>query len=325
MKKIKYSTLAFIFATSICVAGMSSQAFSASHKSAPQNVQAGQTTVAVIVNGNAITNYDIQRRAAFLKLQRRQGNLPALAKSELIEEMLKRVEMKKRNINVSDEEVNKAFSGFAERNHMTVAQLTQMFAQTGVTADHFKDYIRTQMGWGRLVSARYRAEGGIITEQEAVQRMIKNGGVKPTANEYELQQVIFVVPSDRRSAILGKRKQDAELFRAKFAGCDNLKQQATSMLDVTVRNLGRVLEPQLPEEWEKAVKATPVGRMTPPQETPRGVEALAICGIKKVSDDKVAQLVFTVQDNEKSGDKKAEDLSAKYLKELREKARIQNP
>ena len=97
------------------------------------------------------------------------------------------------------------------------------------------------------------------------------------------------------------------------------------MLDVTVRNLGRVLEPQLPEEWEKAVKATPVGRMTPPQETPRGVEALAICGIKKVSDDKVAQLVFTVQDNEKSGDKKAEDLSAKYLKELREKARIQNP
>ena len=218
MKKIKYSTLAFIFAATACVAGMSSQAFSASRKSVPQNVQAGQTTVAVIVNGNAITNYDIQRRAAFLKLQRRQGNLPALAKSELIEEMLKRVEMKKRNISVSDEEVNKAFSGFAERNHMTVAQLTQMFAQTGVTADHFKDYIRTQMGWGRLVSARYRAEGGIITEQEAVQRMIKNGGVKPTANEYELQQVIFVVPSNRRSAILGKRKQDAELFRAKFAG-----------------------------------------------------------------------------------------------------------
>ncbi|WP_297323222.1 peptidylprolyl isomerase [uncultured Bartonella sp.] len=323
MKKMKNSSLALITASIMGVTLLSTDAFCAPRT--PQAQGTAQTAVAVIVNGNAITNYDIQRRAAFLKLQRKTGNLNAQAKDELVEEMLKRVEMKKRNINVSDDEVNKAFLGFAERNHMTTAQLTEMLSQTGVTADHFKNYIRTQMGWGRLVSARYRAEGGIISEQEAVQRMLKNGGVKPTANEYELQQVIFVVPNNRRAAILGKRKQDAELFRSKFSGCANLKQQATTMLDVTVRNLGRVLEPQLPEEWEKAVKATPVGRMTPPQETARGIEAIAVCGVKKVSDDKVAQLVFTIQDNEKSGDKKADDLSEKYVKELREKARIETP
>ena len=323
MKNMKNSSLALCIASLMGVTFLHNNAFCAPR--APQAEASAQTAVAVIVNGNAITNYDIQRRAAFLKLQRKTGNLTSQAKDELIEEMLKRVEMKKRNIDVSDDEVNKAFNGFAERNHMTVAQLTDMLGKAGVTAEHFKNYIRVQMGWGRLVSARYRAEGGIITEQEAVQRMLKNGGVKPTANEYELQQVIFVVPNNRRSAILGKRKQDAELFRSKFSGCANLKQQATGMIDVTIRNLGRVLEPQLPEEWEKSVKATPAGRMTPPQETARGVEALAVCNIKKVSDDKVAQLVFTIQDNEKSGDKKAEDLSAKYVKELREKARIENP
>lgn len=318
MKNFKNSALALVLAATLGATGLSVEAAFAPSASA-------QTAVAVIVDGNAITNYDIQRRAAFLKLQRRNGNLNALAKEELIEEMLKRVEMKRRNIDVSDNEVNNAFAGFAERNHMTVAQMTQMLAQAGVTADHFKTYIRVQMGWGRLVSARYRAEGGMITEQEAVQRMIKNGGVKPSTNEYALQQVIFVVPANRRAAILGKRKQDANNFRANFTGCDNLKNQATKMLDVTVRNLGRILEPQLPEEWDKAVRATPAGKMTPPQETPRGVEALAVCEIKKVSDDKVAQLVFSIQDNEKTGDKKAEDLSAKYVKELRDKARIQNP
>lgn len=318
MKNFKNSALALVLAATLGATGLSVEAAFAPSASA-------QTAVAVIVDGNAITNYDIQRRAAFLKLQRRNGNLNALAKEELIEEMLKRVEMKRRNIDVSDNEVNNAFAGFAERNHMTVAQMTQMLAQAGVTADHFKTYIRVQMGWGRLVSARYRAEGGMITEQEAVQRMIKNGGVKPSTNEYALQQVIFVVPANRRATILGKRKQDANNFRANFTGCDNLKNQATKMLDVTVRNLGRILEPQLPEEWDKAVRATPAGKMTPPQETPRGVEALAVCEIKKVSDDKVAQLVFSIQDNEKTGDKKAEDLSAKYVKELRDKARIQNP
>ena len=323
MKKMKTRSLALIIASMLGATFLSADAFCA--PKASQTESSGLTAVAVIVNGNAITNYDIQRRAAFLRLQRKTGNLAAQAKDELIEDMLKRVEMKKRNMDVSDDEVDKAFAGFADRNHMTVAQLTDMLGKAGVTAEHFKNYIRVQMGWGRLVSARFRAEGGMVSEQEAVQRMLKNGGVKPTANEYELQQVIFVVPNNRRSAILGKRKQDAEMFRSKFSGCSNLKQQATGMIDVTIRNLGRVLEPQLPEEWEKAVKATPAGRMTPPQETPRGVEALAVCNIKKVSDDKVAQLVFTVQDNEKSGDKKAEDLSAKYLKELREKARIENP
>ncbi|EJF90671.1 peptidylprolyl isomerase [Bartonella tamiae] len=318
MKSVRICAQTFLMAAMIGIICLSSQALLMSKSYA-------QATVAVIVNGNAITNNDVRKRAAFLKLQQRKGNLNALAKEELIDEMLKRVEIKRRNIKINDDDVNNAYAGFAQQNNLTIDQLTQMLAQAGITAEHFKTYIGVQMGWGQLVSARYQSENGLISEQEAVQRMIKNGGKKPSTNEYSLQQVIFVVPANKRASIIGKRKQDANNFRAKFNGCNNLKQQSTTMLDVTVRNLGRILEPQLPEEWDKAVRSTPVGKMTPPIETKRGVEALAVCEIKKVSDDKVAQLVYSIEDSKKGGQAKAADLSDKYMKELRASARIKTP
>src|SRR5690606_23255147 len=148
----------------------------------PAFAASGGTEVKVIVSGNAITTGDIQRRAAFLKLQRRGGNLNQIAREELTEEMLKRVEMKTRGINISDQEVEQAYSGFASRNNMSVAQLNQLMNQAGITPQHFKNYIMVQMGWGRLISARFRATG-MITEQEAVQRMLKDGGKKPVATE----------------------------------------------------------------------------------------------------------------------------------------------
>ncbi|GAA5103885.1 peptidylprolyl isomerase [Bartonella jaculi] len=283
-----------------------------------------QTVIVVTVNGTPITNYDIQRRVAFLKLQQKQGNLFAQAKNELIDEELKNSEIKRRNIEVSDNEVESAFENFATQNNMAIDQLNQILIQSDITVQHFKDYIRGQIGWGRLVNARYQAETGMISEQEAVRRILKNGGVKPSTNEYTLQRIIFVIPAHRRSEIFERRQREANNFRARFRGCANAQKQAKGILDVTIRHLGKFLEPQLPSAWEQAIRATPVGKMTQFQETSDGIEALAVCKIKRVSDDYVARLIFSIQDNKQKSPQKLEILSEKYLKELRKAARIQN-
>jgi len=280
----------------------------------------------IIVSGNVITNGDIQRRANFLKLRREGGNANQTARQELTEEMLKRIEMKTRGINISDKEVDEAYAGFATRNKMSVAQLNQVMNQAGITPDHFKKYIMVQMGWGRLVSARFRATG-MVTEQDAVQRMLKDGGKKPVSTDYQLQQVIFVVPNAQRSpALLNKRRQEANALRSRFQSCDSTRQLTKGMIDVTVRDLGRIIEQQLPGEWAKAVKSTSVNRATAPQDTEKGVEILAVCSTRQVSDDRVAQLVFSMEgtDSASGQEKKADALSKKYVEELREKATIVN-
>ncbi|AGF75620.1 peptidylprolyl isomerase [Bartonella vinsonii] len=283
-----------------------------------------QTVIVATVNGNPITNYDIQRRIAFLRLQQKQGNLAAQAKNELINEVLKNTEIKRRNIEVSNHEVDSAFENFATQNNMTIDQLNQILTQNDITVQHFKDYIRGQIGWGRLVNARYQAETGLITEQEAVRRILKNGGVKPSTNEYTLQRIVFVIPAHLRSEIFARRQREANNFRAHFQGCANTQKQASGILDVTIRNLGKFLEPQLPNTWEQAILATPVGKMTKFQETSDGIEAVAVCKIKRVSDDYVARLIFSIQDNKRKSPHELEKLSEKYLDELRKVARIQN-
>ena len=145
------------------------------------------------------------------------------------------------------------------------------------------------------------------------------GGNKPKATEYMLQQVIFVVPASERKAKLATRKREADAMRQRFSGCDSTRQFVKGLLDVTIRDLGRVLEPELPPDWEKFIKETSQGKATKVRETERGVEFIGICSTREVSDDRVAQIVFT---NEGNLDEKAKEFSDKYTKELREKARI---
>jgi peptidyl-prolyl cis-trans isomerase SurA len=292
------------------------------------SLPAAASEIKIVVNGAPITDYDISRRAAFLKLQRKKGNLTQEARDELTDEALKRQELKRLNMMVSDTDVNDAFARFATNNKMTQDQLTGVLDKAGVTPGHFKEYIRIQMSWGRALSTRNRAQGGNkISEQEAVQRMLKDGGKKPVSTEYQLQQVIFVVPANNRG-ILPKRRSEASAMRARFSGCNTTRDIAKGTLDVTVRDLGKFIEQELPPEWTKQVTSTPVGQATAIQDTDKGVEFLGVCATRQVSDDRVARMVFSQEDAAASADGKqdatAQAVDKKYLDELRKKATIVN-
>ena len=272
-----------------------------------------------VVNNTAITNLDIQKRMAFLKLQGRKGDLAKLAGDDMVEQTLKNAEIKRLNIRISDEAVNASFTKFAASNKLSPKQMAGILDKAGVTAVHFKEFIRTQMGWGQAVSARYRSQGGSMSEQDVVKRMLENGGSKPTATEYMLQQVIFVVPEAERKAGLAKRKRDATALRDRFTSCDTTRQFAKGLIDVTVRDLGRLLAPELPPEWAEDIKKTKTGGATSVHETARGVEFIGICSSREVSDDRVAKMVFQ---SEGKTDEQGDELSKKYVAELRQRARI---
>ena len=57
--------------------------------------------IAVIVNGNPITTYDLDRRRKLLRLQRTKGNLKKKAQEQLIEEAIKMSEVRRLRATVS--------------------------------------------------------------------------------------------------------------------------------------------------------------------------------------------------------------------------------
>lgn len=277
---------------------------------------AAQSEIKVVVNKTPITTYDIQRRAAFLKLQRHGGNVNEEAEKQMIDQTLRVAEAQRLGIRIGDEQTDAAYQNFAKGNKMTVKQLDGIMAQTGVTKKHFKEFIRAQMAWGQALSRRGR--GKPVTEQEAVRRMLQKGGEKPSATEYMLQQVIFVVPASERGK-MAQRKREAESLRARFNSCNTTREIAKGLLDVTVKDLGRRLAPELPSDWADQIKATKVGGATPVRETATGVEFIGICSSREVSDDRVARLTFQA---ESAGDAADDELGKKYTDELREKAKI---
>jgi len=276
-------------------------------------VQASE--IKYIVNNVPVTSYDIQKRAAFLKLQNRRGNLQQMAAEEMINQAVRLTEAQRLRINVSEDQVAASYERFARSNNMSPSQMDNVLSQTGVTTSHFRDFIRAQMSWGQVLSQRNRA--GAMSEQDVVQKMLQQGGNKPTATEYMLQQVIFVVPAKERGK-MGARKREAEAMRQRFRSCETTREFARGLVDVTVRDLGRIIAPQLPPDWEKQVKATQPGKATAVRETERGVEFIGVCSAREVSDDRVAQMVF---ETERSGGD-GEGQSEKLTQELRAKAQI---
>jgi len=158
-----------------------------------------------------------------------------------------------------------------------------------------------------------------MSNDDLVTRMTENK-TKPVTTEYFLKQIVFVVPTAKRNAILNARKAEAEASRAKFPGCDQAKVFAATMRDVSVQDLGRVLAPELPEDWKPLIEKAQ-GNTTGTRVTERGVEYLAICKTRQVSDDYAAEVVFRAEDlgKQKDGENANEQ---KYVEELRKRAQI---
>jgi peptidyl-prolyl cis-trans isomerase SurA len=279
---------------------------------------AGGSEVKAVVNNTAITSGDVAKRVNFLKLQHQKGDLNKLALQQMVDETLKRQEITRVHLSVSTQEVDAAFNRFASSNKMSTDQLTQILDKMGVGVDHFKSYIAVSMSWSRVINARYGSSK--MSNDDLVKRMTENKE-KPATTEYFLKQVIFVIPEAKKNAITAQRKAEAEASRSKFPGCDQAKVFAATMHDVSVRDLGRVLAPELPDGWKPLIEKAS-GNTTSTLVTDRGVEYLAICSQRQVNDDVAAAAVFRAEDIGKAGDQGVSANDKKYLDELHSKAQI---
>jgi peptidyl-prolyl cis-trans isomerase SurA len=285
----------------------------------PGIVPAAQASeVLYSINGEALTSYDVQRRAAFLKLQGNRGGMQA-ATEEMINQTLVMQEAERLGVRVSAGDVDAAFKRFADSNRMSVKQMSGILNQAGVTAKHFKEFIRAQMTGGQVLQVMQRrsGEGLGLTQQDIAKKMREMGSNKPKATEYVLQQVILVVPAGQKGKAAG-RKGEAESLRSRFQGCETTRALAKGMIDVTVKDIGRMLAEELPPDWKDSITKLAAGGTTAPRATERGIEFIAVCRTREVSDDRVAELQFQADavkgvDGTESGKAMVEELRKKAM------------
>src|SRR5258708_22415349 len=113
-------------------------------------------TVAVMVSGEPITNYDIEQRS---KLNFLTTHKPASRQEvidELIDEKVKIKEGKKFGVDPTASDIDQSYAAMSARMRITPEQLTKSLEAQGIRPDTLKARIKAEMVWTSLVRGRYK-------------------------------------------------------------------------------------------------------------------------------------------------------------------------
>jgi peptidyl-prolyl cis-trans isomerase SurA len=275
-------------------------------------------SVAVMVNGEAITNFDIDQRIKLSGLSGQQVNRQAVIE-ELINEKVKIKEGKKFSVDPGASEVDGAFSGMSSRMRMSPDQLVAQLATKGIRPDTLKSRLKADMVWNALVRGRFKQS--LQVSEKEVDALVSGTGGAPEAEafEYQMRPVVLVVPRGAGTGAAESRSKEAEGLRARIQSCDEANRTFKSMQNATIRDTVVKTSADLPPTLRELLDKTPIGHLTPPEVTRQGVEMVALCSRKptKIDTPKKREV------RDKMFAEKFEAKSKAYLQEVRKGSMIE--
>jgi peptidyl-prolyl cis-trans isomerase SurA len=274
--------------------------------------------VVAIVNGEPITEVDIQQRTRLTELSTQKKPSRQEVLDDLIDDKLK-VQLSKRYIaEVPKREIENAYANMARRVGLTPAQFSKMTAASGVSAEALKARIHADYVWGQIVRGKF--QGSLQVGEKEIEVKLQGEKVEePASYEYKLRPVLFLVPRGAAPAAFEARKKDAEALRARFQSCPEGLRFAMALPDVAVRETIARQSADLAEAQRKVLNETAIGHLTPPDITPQGVELFAVCSKTAASGDTPAKR----KARDELFNERYQAASKKFLKELRKQALIE--
>jgi peptidyl-prolyl cis-trans isomerase SurA len=235
-------------------------------------------TVAVMVNGEPITNYDIEQRS---KLNTLSTHKPAVRQeviNELIDEKVKIREAKKYSVDPTSSDIDQMFSEMSSRMHLTPDQLTKTLAAQGIRTDTLKSRLRADMVWSSLVRGRFKES--LQIGEKAVAAAVQVNGEEQSgiqSFEYKMRPIVLIVPRGSASTAVEARRKEAESLRNRVQTCDEANALFKSMQNAAIRDPVTKTSADLPAPLRDLLDKTPIGHLTEPELTKQGVEMVALC------------------------------------------------
>jgi len=285
----------------------------------PGTVALAQTVV-VMVNGEPITNYDIEQRSKlnFLTTHKQASRQDVI--NELIDEKVKIKEAKKFGVDPGATDVDQAYTSMSQRMHITTEQLTKSLESQGVRPETLKARIKADMVWTSLVRGRYK-ESLQVGEKDVAAAVREKGDEKSEveAFEYKLQPVVLIVPRGSPPAAIDVRRKEAEALRERVQSCEEANSYFKSIQNAAIRDVVTKTTADIPEVLRVVLDKTPIGHLTPPEVTKQGIEMVVLCGRKPTTIDTPKKREI----REKMFAEKYEAKSKSYLQEVRRGAMIE--
>jgi peptidyl-prolyl cis-trans isomerase SurA len=235
--------------------------------------------VACMINGDPITNFDIEQRSKLMMLSTHKMPERQVVLNELIDEKVKLREGKKFSIDPSTSDIEQSYAAMSGRMRITADQLTKQLESQGVRADTLKARIKADMVWSNLVRGRYK-ESLQVSEKDVNEKVKESGGDEKTDTkglEYKMQPIVLVVPRGSGQEVTEARKKEADALRARIQTCAEANAFFKSMQNAAIRESVTKSSADIPPPLREVLDNTPIGHLTPPEVTKQGVEMVALC------------------------------------------------
>jgi peptidyl-prolyl cis-trans isomerase SurA len=278
-------------------------------------------TVAVMVNGEPITNYDIEQRSKLNFLTTHKPAVRQQVIDELIDEKVKIKEGKKFGVDPSVSDIDQSFAAMSSRMRTTPEQLAKSLESQGVRPETLKSRMKAEMVWTSLVRGRYKESLQVGEKDVAAAVQVKGGEDKKEteAFEYQIRPIVLIVPHGSPTTSVEARVKEAEALRGRIQTCDEASSLFKSMPNAAIREPVTKTSADIPPVLRDVLDKIPIGHLTAPEVTKQGVEMFALCAKKPTTVDTPIKKEI----REKMYAEKYEAKSKAYLQEVRKAAMIE--
>lgn len=281
----------------------------------------GDVKIIAVVNGEMISSTDIEERAkAFVMNTRIPFNAETkkmiIAKviQSAIDEKLKLQEAERQGIEISDKEIDASIQNFEQNNKIPAGQLKSLLAKEGVSMKVFREQMKSDLAWIRVIRRQLMAAGN-ITDKE-IEESINLSAKDMMTPKYMVSEIVIKKENAKNLGDLVanlRRDPRFELYAAQFSESPSASNGG---------NLGWLNKGQLAEPLDNKVLAMKEGEVSDPIQIGNEFYILKLVQVYNPKRDK-PKLPSKEEMKKFMENKKMEEISAKHLHNVRQRAVIE--
>jgi peptidyl-prolyl cis-trans isomerase SurA len=237
----------------------------------------------IYVNDRAITNYEVEQRALFLRVLRAPGNPEDEALKALIEDRLRQTEAERLDMKVAEKDLTAGMSEFASRANLTVDQFAAELGKAGIAPETFRDFVAAGVLWRQVVRARFL---GQVPISEADVDKALEAATRPKALQVLVSELVIPAPPGQEDAAMAQAQELSDSLSGEGAFASAARSYSAAPTAGAGGRLDWLPLANLPPAIGQKVLALDPGEVSDPVAVPG---AVVLFLLRDVAEDKTAE------------------------------------
>lgn len=237
----------------------------------------------VYVNDRAITNYEVEQRALFLRVLRAPGNPEEEALKALIEDRLRQTEAERLGMKVAEKDLTAGMTEFASRANLTADQFAAELGKAGIAPETFRDFVAAGVLWRQVVRARFL--GQVPISENDIDRALE-AGTRPKALQVLVSELVIPAPPGEEDAAMAKAQELSDSLSGEGAFASAARSYSAAPTAGAGGRLDWLPLANLPPAIGQKVLALDPGEVSDPVAVPG---AVVLFLLRDVATDKTAE------------------------------------